>query len=85
MHDYNGMSATIADAKKAFCALVSQAESGRETIITRHNKPAARLVPVAQPSAALYAEWKLRRKKIRLNRPGQKTLSLVGLIQEDRK
>jgi prevent-host-death family protein len=79
------MSATIADAKKDFCSLVSQAEQGRETIITRHNKPAARLGPVARPSLVLYAEWQQRRKKIRLNRPGQKNLSLVRLIQEGRK
>jgi prevent-host-death family protein len=37
---------TLADAKAHLSALVSQAERGDETIITRHGKPVARLVPV---------------------------------------
>lgn len=37
---------TLAEAKARLSALVSQAERGEETIITRHGKPVAKLVPV---------------------------------------
>lgn len=37
---------TLAQAKAHLSALVSQAERGEETIITRHGKPVAKLVPV---------------------------------------
>jgi prevent-host-death family protein len=37
---------TLAEAKAHLSALVSQAERGEETIITRHGKPVAKLVPV---------------------------------------
>lgn len=37
----------IRDAKAKFSALVEAAEHGRPTMITRHGRPAAVLVPVA--------------------------------------
>ncbi|MEI6158482.1 MAG: type II toxin-antitoxin system prevent-host-death family antitoxin [Roseococcus sp.] len=37
---------TLAEAKAHLSALVSRAERGEETIITRHGKPVAKLVPV---------------------------------------
>ena len=37
----------IRDAKARFSALVEAAEHGRPTMITRHGRPAAVLVPVA--------------------------------------
>ena len=37
----------IRDAKAMFSALVKAAEHGRPTMITRHGRPAAVLVPVA--------------------------------------
>ena len=43
----------LADAKAHLSELVSKAESGVETIITRRGKPVAKLVPVAAPKKAL--------------------------------
>ena len=43
----------LADAKAHLSELVSKAETGEETIITRRGKPVAKLVPVAAPKKAL--------------------------------
>ena len=43
----------LADAKAHLSELVSKAEGGVETIITRRGKPVAKLVPVAAPKKAL--------------------------------
>ncbi|HET9702179.1 MAG TPA: type II toxin-antitoxin system prevent-host-death family antitoxin [Burkholderiales bacterium] len=43
----------LADAKAHLSELVSKAEAGEETIITRRGQPVARLVPVAAPKKAL--------------------------------
>jgi prevent-host-death family protein len=42
------------EAKTHLSALVARAERGEEVVITRHNKPVAKLVPVGagQPDAA---------------------------------
>ena len=40
-------SVQIRDAKAKFSALVEAAEHGRPTTITRHGRPAAMLVPIA--------------------------------------
>ena len=39
----------IAEAKAKLAALVDRAEAGEEIILTRHGRPAARLVPVKAP------------------------------------
>jgi prevent-host-death family protein len=39
------------DAKTHLSELVARAERGEEVVITRHNKPVAKLVPVATPPA----------------------------------
>lgn len=39
----------LADAKARLSELVSKAESGEETVITRRGQPVARLVPMASP------------------------------------
>ena len=36
----------LADAKAHLSALVDRAEAGESIVITRHGKPAARLVPI---------------------------------------
>lgn len=79
------MNATVADAKVQLCAIIARAEAGKETTITKHNRPAAKVVPVAPASARLLAAWQERRQTIRLNRPGQPRLSIAQLIQEGRK
>lgn len=39
----------LADAKAHLSALIDRAEAGESIEITRHGKPAARLVPIATP------------------------------------
>ncbi len=41
------------EAKTHLSELVARAEQGEEVIITRHNKPVAKLVPIAAVSAEL--------------------------------
>ena len=41
------------EAKTHFSELVTRAEQGEELIITRHNKPVAKLVPIGPVSAEL--------------------------------
>ena len=43
----------LAEAKAHLSELVSKAESGEETVITRRGHPVARLVPVTAPKTAL--------------------------------
>jgi prevent-host-death family protein len=43
----------LAEAKAHLSELVSKAESGEETIITRRGLPVARLVPIAAPKQAV--------------------------------
>ncbi|MBL8362445.1 MAG: type II toxin-antitoxin system prevent-host-death family antitoxin [Rubrivivax sp.] len=38
------------DAKTHLSELVARAERGEEVVITRHNKPVAKLVPVRRPA-----------------------------------
>jgi len=42
----------LAQAKAHLSDLVSRAESGEETIITRRGQPVAKLVPIAAPKQA---------------------------------
>jgi prevent-host-death family protein len=42
----------LRDAKVGLSSLVSAAERGEETVITRHGKPVARIVPVTEESEA---------------------------------
>lgn len=52
------------DAKTHLSELVARAERGEEVIITRHNKPVAKLVPLGTPQGAVSAELLARRKLI---------------------
>ena len=40
------MSMSIAEAKSQFSAVIDKAVAGEETLITRHGKPVAKIVPV---------------------------------------
>jgi prevent-host-death family protein len=42
------------EAKTHLSELVARAEQGEEVIITRHNKPVAKLVPIGEVSPELY-------------------------------
>lgn len=48
------------EAKTHLSELVARAEAGEEVIITRHNKPVAKLVPISEVSPELVA----RRREI---------------------
>jgi prevent-host-death family protein len=48
------------EAKTHLSELVARAEQGEEVIITRHNKPVAKLVPISEVSPELVA----RRRQI---------------------
>lgn len=41
------MHVSLSDAKARLTDLVRQAEAGEEVVLTRHGKPAARIVPMA--------------------------------------
>lgn len=43
------MEVSVTNARAQLSTLVRRAESGDEVVITRHGKPAARIVPVADP------------------------------------
>jgi prevent-host-death family protein len=45
----------IAEAKAKLAALVNRAEAGEEIVLTRHGRPAAKLVP-ARPAAITYGD-----------------------------
>jgi len=44
------------EAKTHLSELIARAERGEETIITRHNKPVAKIVPIREVSAELVAK-----------------------------
>ncbi|CAN5434519.1 type II toxin-antitoxin system Phd/YefM family antitoxin [soil metagenome] len=44
-------SVSVFDAKAQFSALVARAEAGEEITISRHGRPAARLVPISPARA----------------------------------
>ena len=46
------MDISVTDAKAQLTELVRRAESGDEVVLTRHGKPAARIVPVTAPPDA---------------------------------
>lgn len=43
------------EAKTHLSELVARAERGEEVIITRHNRPVAKLVPIAKPHRTVHA------------------------------
>ena len=84
-YDHFQMSTSIAEAKQQFCEIIRLAETGKETIITKNSRPAAKVVAVERSSLRLTAEWRERRKGIRLNRPGLKHTTIAALIEEGRR
>lgn len=85
VYDHFQMSTSIAEAKQQFCEIIRLAGAGKETIITKNSRPAAKVVPVERSSIRLTEEWRARRKGIRLNRPGLKHTTIAALIEEGRK
>lgn len=79
------MTKTVAQAKEQFCELVSLAGRGLATTITRHNQPVARVVSVERDSRRLTDQWRQRVGQVRLNRKGERKLTIPQLLQEGRK
>lgn len=44
------------EAKTHFSELIARAERGEEVVITRHNKPVAKIVPIREVSPELVAQ-----------------------------
>jgi len=59
----------IRDAKAKFSALIEAAEQGRPTIITRHGRPAAVVVPI-EDARQLYPENQPSLADLLLSFPG---------------
>jgi prevent-host-death family protein len=74
------------EAKTKFSELLSRvAETGAEFVITKHDRPVARLVPATrfhspEKAAKAVAEWRRRRKRCRLG-----NLKIRDLINEGRR
>jgi len=79
------------EAKTHLSELVARAEQGEEVIITRHNKPVARIVPMAEVSpfnreqrrAAVAGIRALRDELLQRHGPIS-TDEVVGLVRESR-
>jgi prevent-host-death family protein len=53
MNHFSPMNISVTDAKAQFTELVRRAEAGEEVVLTRHGKPAVKLVAVKRkPTAA---------------------------------
>jgi prevent-host-death family protein len=74
------------EAKTKFSELLSRvAESGAEFVITKHDRPIARLVPAVkshspEEAAKAVREWRRQRKRCRL-----RGLKIKALINEGRR
>jgi prevent-host-death family protein len=74
------------EAKTKFSELLSHvAETGAEYVITKHDRPVARLVPATrlhsrEEAAKAIAEWRRHRKRCRLG-----NLRIKDLINEGRR
>jgi prevent-host-death family protein len=69
------------EAKTHLSELVARAEQGEEVIITRHNRPVAKIVPV-QAAAPFDAERR-RRALTALRRIGQEIARTQGPVTQD--
>lgn len=79
------------EAKTHLSELVARAEQGEEVIITRHNKPVARIVPMAdvlpfdrEQRRAAVAGIHALREELRQRHGPISTEDIVGLIRESR-
>jgi prevent-host-death family protein len=69
------------EAKTHLSELVARAERGEEVVITRHNKPVAKLVPLDGVSAELVQQ---RRQAVaELQEIGQAVAGRTGVITRD--
>ena len=85
LDDHRPMTKTVVQAKQQFCEIVALASKGKSTTITRHNKPVACVVPAERDPRRLTEQWRRHVARVRLNRKGQRKLTISQLIQEGRK
>jgi prevent-host-death family protein len=69
------------EAKTHLSELVARAERGEEVVITRHNKPVAKLVPLDGVSAELVQQR--RQALAELQEIGQTVAGRTGVITRD--
>ena len=77
------------EAKTKFSELLERVSQGAEIIITKHEKPVAKLVPIERPSrvelAELFRQMDKFRDKHPLNPKGLERISYRDLIDGGRK
>ena len=77
------------EAKTKFSELLERVRRGEEITITRHDKPIARLVPLARSSRAeireAFCQMEDIRKRAKLNPRGKERLTYRQLIEEGRR
>jgi prevent-host-death family protein len=66
------------EAKTHLSELIARAERGEEVIITRHNKPVAKLVPISEVSPELVA--RRRQALVELQAIGREMIARGGPI-----
>jgi prevent-host-death family protein len=71
----------LLEAKTHLSELVARAERGEEVVITRHNKPVAKLVPLDGVSAELVQQR--RQALAELQEIGQAVAGRTGVITRD--
>lgn len=79
------------DAKTRLSELVARAESGDEVVITRHNRPVAKLVPIAPTPPfdaarrdAAIARIEALREELRARHGSLTTAEIVSWVREGR-
>ena len=79
------------EAKTHLSELVARAEAGEEVIITRHNKPVAKLVPIGEvpqfdvkQRRAAIARLETLRERLRRDHGSMSTADIVSLVRAGR-
>ena len=75
---------SVYDAKARFSALVERAEAGRSTVITKHGRVVAKIIPAAAPRrdrSAVLDEAEAFRKSVKI----KGRISVRKLIEEGRR
>jgi len=64
----------LTDAKARLSELVSKAEGGQETVITRRGQPVARLVPINAPKKAFRSQAEFRATLPKARKPAAEVI-----------
>lgn len=80
------MHVPLSDAKARLTDLVRQAEAGEEVVLTRHGRPAARIVPVAPTTSGAARTQLLTRLQLSASRnlhPGSEAARSQDFLYDD--